>query len=113
MPASTGAHMQNQILGFFIVTSIALGGLCAVQWHQARQHRHQAVDLRAKLEDGALEVDGLHSELQSLKSDQDQIKRASAALSGQVSKLARATNELTLQLQAARTEAASSALAKD
>lgn len=98
--------MQNQILGFFIVTSIALGALCGVQWHQARQHRNQAVHLRTKLEDNAIEMDGLQSNLQTLKSDQAQIQKEQTALSGLVAKLMQTTNTLTREMQSAQAEMA-------
>ena len=59
--------MQNQILGFFILTSVALGVLCAVQWNHVQEQRalvsmqtQEISDLSIKLDGQAHTVDGFH-----------------------------------------------------
>jgi uncharacterized protein YhaN len=94
--------MQNQILGFFIITSVCLGVLCGAQWRHLREVRSETDHLKGELADQALELDGKGAALDTFRREQQRLKEQLNASTAGARELERVTNSLIRRLDRAR-----------
>ena len=94
--------MQNQILGFFIITTIAFAGLSAVQWKRAANFRRQAESLRHEAFEEAHRAGMQEAEVRSLERRLLQRDEDTAALTEMVQELMDSTNQLSQSLAASQ-----------
>jgi hypothetical protein len=92
--------MQNQMLGFFIVTCVSLGVLCGVQWKQLRDKKLEAGQLRQQLADQTTVLGGQASAIQTLQREQNRLSLTMSNLNTQIRTLQDTTNQLRQQLSA-------------
>lgn len=90
--------MQNQILGFFIVTTIALGVLCGVQWQRAEKIRRQSASLREELAQESLKTATQEAALNKLERERHRLDLAAYAATAQVRELTAVSNQLARAL---------------
>ena len=94
--------MQNQILGFFIISTIAFAGLSALQWKRSVNYREQTAASRQEAFEEARRAGMQEAEVRSLERRLEQRDQDTAALTEMVQSLMDSTNKLTLALSQAR-----------
>jgi hypothetical protein len=90
--------MQNQILGFFIVTTIALGVLCGVQWQRAEKIRRQSASLREELAQESLKTATQEAALNKLERERHRLDLEAYAATAQVRELTAVSNQMARAL---------------
>jgi len=89
--------MQNQILGFFIITCVSLGVLCGVQWKQLREKRQEISELSQSVADQTVALDGQGSTVEALKREQSRLSQELRQRNEQIVSLRETNDWLTRQ----------------
>jgi hypothetical protein len=84
--------MQNQILGFFIITTIAMGALCGVQWRQSGLRETRLETLKRQLEEQAIAIAGLEATVKALESDRETARGSHKAMAARLDQMQALTN---------------------
>jgi len=90
--------MQNQILGFFMLTTVALGILAATQWKSSRDLDAQLAERQQKMDSMNVNLDGQRARIEALEMEGENLRAILADLKRDKSGLREATNRLGAEL---------------